>query len=72
MAWCLAGAKPLSDQFWNMVNWTLGKKLKWNLNTNLYIFIQANAFENVVWEMTAILYRPEYVDILSSGDANIR
>ena len=35
-------------QCWNVVNWTLGNKLQWNLNRNLYIFIQENAFENRV------------------------
>ena len=46
---------------WTIVNWTLGKKLKWNLKRNLHIFIQGNAFENVVWEMSAILARPQCV-----------
>ena len=27
----------------------------------LYIFIQENAFENVIWKMVAILSRPQYV-----------
>ena len=26
-----------------------------------YIFIQENAFENVVWEMVAILFQPQCV-----------
>ena len=39
--------KHYLNQCWNIVNWTLGKKLQWNLNRNLYIFIQENAFENV-------------------------
>ena len=33
-----------------IVNSTLGNKLKWNLNRNLYILIQENTFENVVWK----------------------
>ena len=40
---------------------TLGNKLQWNLNRNLNIFIQENAFENVVWKMAAILSRPQCV-----------
>ena len=36
-------------QSWNIVNWTLGNKLQWNLNLNSNIFIQENAFENFVW-----------------------
>ena len=27
-----------------------------------YIFIQENAFENVIWEMSAILSHPKYVN----------
>ena len=49
------------NQCWNIVNWTSGNKLKCNLNRNLYFFIQANAFENVVWKMAAILSRPQCV-----------
>ena len=37
--------------------------LQWNLNRNLYIFVQENAFENVVWEMAAILSRPQRVKL---------
>ena len=40
---------------WNIVNWTLGNKLQWNLNHKSYVSIQENPFENVVWEMAAIL-----------------
>ena len=38
------------NQWWNIVNRTLGNKLQWNLNQNLYILIQGNALENVVWK----------------------
>ena len=41
------------NQCWNIVSWTLRNKLQWNLNHNLYIFIQENAFQNVVWKMVA-------------------
>ena len=50
-------------QCWNVMNWTLGDKLKWNLNQNVYIFIQDNAIQNVVWKMAAILARPQRVKI---------
>ena len=33
---------------------TLGNKLQWNFNWNSNIFIQENAFENVIWKMAAI------------------
>ena len=49
------------NQCWNIVNWTLGNKLQWNLNRNLNIFIEENAFENV-WKMAAILSRPQCVN----------
>ena len=42
------------NQCWNIVNLILGNKLHWNLNRNQYIFIQENAFENVVWKVLAI------------------
>ena len=41
------------NQCWNIVNSNLRNKLQWNLNRNSYIFIQENAFENVVCEMAA-------------------
>ena len=41
-------------QRWNSINWTLGNKLQWNPNRNLYIFIQENARENVVCRIAAI------------------
>ena len=43
------------NQWWNIDNWTLGNKLQWNLNWNLYNFIQETTFENVIWKMAAIL-----------------
>ena len=42
---------------WNIVNWTHGNKLQWNFNRNSNIFIQENAFENVVCEMASICLR---------------
>ena len=50
----LAGAKLLSEpnQCWDIINWTLRKRLKWNFNRHLCIFIQENACENVVWKMS--------------------
>ena len=35
-------------------------KLQLNFNRNSYIFIQENAFQNVVWKMAAILSRPQW------------
>ena len=50
------------NQCWYIVNWTLGNKLQWNFNQNSYIFIQENAFENVIWKTVAILSRPQGVN----------
>ena len=51
MACCLVGAKPLSNQCWNIINRTRNK-FQWNRNYN--IFIQDNAFESVACEKVAI------------------
>ena len=48
----------------SIVNWTLRNKLQWNLSQYSYIFIQENAFENVIWKMAAILSRPQCVKIV--------
>ena len=47
------------NQCWIIVDWTLGNQLQWNLNRNIYIFIQENAFENVVWKMSIMLSLPQ-------------
>ena len=52
------------NQGWNIVNWTLKNKIQWNFNLYLNIFIQENAFENVVCEMAAILCRPQCVNTM--------
>ena len=44
---------------------------KFNFNQNPYIFIQENAFQNVVWKMAAILSRPQCV-IKRQNDDNHR
>ena len=67
MTCCLTGAKPLSDQCCDIVNWTPRNKLQWNLNQNLYTFIQENAFENVVWKIVAILSGPQCVKLTTTS-----
>ena len=37
-------------------------KLQWNLSLNSYIFIQGNAFQNVLWNMATILSWPECIN----------
>ena len=61
MACRLVGAKPLSEPMLEYFNWTLRNKFEWNLNRNSHIFIQENAFENVVSNMVTILPRPRCV-----------
>ena len=39
-------------------------------NRNLYISIIENPFENVVWKITAILFRPQYFDSRDTLSAN--
>ena len=60
---CVAWSVPSHylNQCWNTVNWTIGSKLQWNCNRYSYIFIQENAFENVVCEMASILSRSQCV-----------
>ena len=61
--WLVAWLVPshYMNQCLNVVNWTLRNKLQLNLNWNSFIFIQENAFENVVWKMAAILSWPQCV-----------
>ena len=49
------------NQWWNIVNSNLRNKLQWNHKQNSSIFIQENAFENVVCEMASISSRPQWV-----------
>ena len=49
------------NQGWNIVNWTLGNKLKCSLKRNSKFFIEENTFENVVCEMLSISFRPQCV-----------
>ena len=54
--WLVAYSTPnhYLNQSWHIVNWTLGNKLQWNFNRNSNVFIEENAFEDVVGEMAAI------------------
>ena len=61
--WLVAWTAPSHylNQCWNIVNRTLGTKCQWNLNRQSYIFIQENAFENIVGKIAGILPRPQCV-----------
>ena len=65
--WLITRSAPRHylNQCWYIINWTLRNKLQWNFNWNSYIFIQENAFENLVWKMVAILSQPQCVTGLS-------
>ena len=57
MACRLDGAKPLSEP---MLEYCY---IQWNINQNSCDFIQENSFENVLWEMAAILSWPQCVNV---------
>ena len=50
-----------------IVNLALWNTFQSNCIRNLNMFIQENAFENVVWKMSAILSRPQCVNVLFVG-----
>ena len=50
---------------WNIVKSKLRNNIYWNLKRNSYIFIQEDAFQNVVSEMAVILSRPQCVKLYS-------
>ena len=79
--WLVACSAPSHylNQCWLIVIWTLRNKLLWNLNRNTKFFLHENAFENVVWEMAAILARgrgvkglSRYDEVLIAGRAGYR
>ena len=63
--WLVACSAPSHylNKCWLIVKWTLRKKLKWNFNENVLIFIQ----ENVVCKMSAIWFWPQCVDGYPTG-----
>ena len=50
------------NKCWNIVNRTLSNKLQWNFIRNSYILVQEGPFENIVYEMAAILSQPQCVN----------
>ena len=59
---CVISPSQYLYQCWNIVDWTLGTKLQWNFNRNQYVFIQENAFDNVICKMLSISSRPPSVN----------
>ena len=68
MACRLASAKPLSEPMLKYFDWTPENEIQWNFNRNLSIFIQGNAFQDVVWKMAASLSRPQCVKLNINWD----
>ena len=46
---------------WIIVNWTLRNKLQWQFNQNTKLFIHENAYENIFYEMAAILSKGQCI-----------
>ena len=66
MASRLVGTKSLSEPilpYCQFNHIAIGNRLQGNFSWNSSIFIQENAFENVVWKMLAILSQPQCVKV---------
>ena len=50
------------NQFWLIINWTLGNKLDWNSNQNVIILFNKTYLKNIVFKLATILSWPECVD----------
>ena len=61
MACGLVSAKPLSAPKMWYYQLEPSNKFQWNFKRNSYVFIQENAFENVIWEMATTLSRLQWV-----------
>ena len=55
------------NQRWLFANWDIVNKFQWILSRNSYIFIQENAFENIVCEKAAILSRGDELEGQRTG-----
>ena len=62
MAGLLFSAKPLPELTMTIINYILKNKFQWHFNQNTNIFIQENAFGNIVCKTVAILSWPQCVD----------
>ena len=51
------------NQCRNIINWTPRNKFQWHFDWNSYIFIQENESEDIIWKMTAVLSRPQCVNL---------
>ena len=55
------GRRHYLNQYWNIVTGALGNKFQWISSQIITLFIEENAFKDVVWKMAAILPWPRYV-----------
>ena len=60
MAW--SAPNHYLNKSWNIINWTIRNKIKWNLYRYSYVFLQENAFKNVAWKTATALSRPRYIN----------
>ena len=51
------------NQCWLIVNWTLRNNIQWNFNRNTKLFIHEKLFEDIVYEMAAIISRGRWVKV---------
>ena len=65
----ITGSDDGLNQCSNIINWTIKNTFQWNFSRSSYIFIQENAFECVVCEMSAICLGLNVINcvLLSSG-----
>ena len=63
--WLIASSAPSHylDQCWLLVNWILSSQLQRNLIHIANIFF---VFENVISKLAAILFRPQYANLLAN------
>ena len=68
MAYCLSTADAITETNADLLSiGSLRTDLQWNFNQFIIIFIQENAFENVVCTMAAILLSPQIANYVDRG-----
>ena len=51
---------------WVIANWTLRNKLQWNFNQDTKLFINENAYENIICKMPSLPLVSQVLDIYDS------
>ena len=70
MACRLFDVKPLSEQWWHIFLWALTNKRQGNFNRKSNFFIEQYANQIVVFEMAAILSRPQSINRQEKNELN--